>query len=116
MDDLNFKEPTVSYYVHEGILARNERTIKRLIIALVIAFVLIFASNGLWLWAWSQYDYVSTDSTTTTTDSSFVNIDSKDGVANYIGNNGDITNGADNGIKNNNNKKTGSDKKTNAEE
>lgn len=115
-DDYDFKEPFVPYYAHEGMLARNERTIKRLIIALIIAFVIMFASNGLWLWAWSQYDYVSTDSTMTTTDSSFVNIDSKAGVANYVGNNGDITNGADNGIKNNNNKKTGSDKKTNTKE
>lgn len=112
MDDLNFKEPTVSYYVHEGMLARNERTIKRLIIALVIAFVLIFASNGLWLWAWSQYDYESTDSTTTTTEE--VKVDAKDGIANYIGNNGDITNGEH--IRSTNNNKTGSNEKKNQKE
>ncbi len=110
MDDLNFKEPTVSYYVHEGILARNERTIKRLVIALIIAFVLLFACNALWLWAWSQYDYESTESVVTATTSD-VKVDAKDGIANYIGNDGDITNGEHSRSTNNNNK-AGSDKKT----
>ena len=91
MEDYNIKEPTVPYYAHEGMLARNERTIKRLIIALIIGIVLLFGSNALWLWAWTQYDYTSTDST--------VDIDGKDGVANYIGNDGDITNGTDNSTK-----------------
>lgn len=99
MDNLNYKEPTVSYYVHEGMLARNERTIKRLIIALVVAFVLIFASNALWLWAWSQYDYESTDT------SQFVDVNAKEGIANYIGNDGDITNGADKSLNYKENKK-----------
>ena len=47
-----------------------------------------------WLWAWSQYDYTSEDSTTTTETSSIV-IDADDGIANYIGNDGDIVNGSD---------------------
>lgn len=78
----------IPYIVHEGIMARNERTMKRLIIALIVAIVLVFISNAVWLYAWSQYDYVSSDSTN-------VEIDGKDGIANYIGNDGDITNGAD---------------------
>ena len=74
----------VSYIVFEGAMARNERTIKRLIIGLIIAVVLMFASNGVWLYAWMQYDYK--DDTIT--------VDSKDGGnANYIGANGDIHNG-----------------------
>lgn len=69
-------------------MARNERTIKRLIISLIIAVVLIFASNALWLYAWMQCDYTDTESTET------VDVDgSGDGIANYIGNDGDINNG-----------------------
>lgn len=83
-------ELTIPYFVHEGDMARSERTIKKLMIALVVAIALIFASNAIWLYAWMQYDYVSTDSSST------VDIDSKDGTANYIGNDGDITNGKDN--------------------
>ena len=52
------EQMTVPYIVYEGTQARNERTAKRLIIALIIAVVMLFASNGLWLWAWMQYDYV----------------------------------------------------------
>lgn len=98
MDDYSVNMP---YYVHEGIMARNERTIKRLIISLVISIVLMFASNALWLYAWMQYDYESSE-TTTTTETKSVDVDAKDGVANYIGNDGDITNGADKGNTNSN--------------
>ena len=84
-------ELTIPYFVHEGDMARGERTIKKLMIALIVAIFLIFASNAVWLYAWLQYDYTSTDSTEQ------VDVDAKDGVANYIGNDGDITNGADKG-------------------
>lgn len=87
MEQYNISEPMVPYYVHEGILARNERTIKRLIVALIVAIAVILAGNGLWLYAWMQYDYSSSNSS--------VEIDGEDGVANYIGNNGDISNGVD---------------------
>lgn len=85
--------PSVPYFAHEGMMARNERTIKRLVIALIISIVLIFASNALWLYAWMQYDYVGSEST--------VDIDGKDGIANYIGNNGDISNGENSSGKGN---------------
>ena len=48
---------TVPYIIHEGCLARDERTIKKLIIALILTIVLMFASNSIWLYAWMQYDY-----------------------------------------------------------
>lgn len=88
---MNNNELTIPYFVHEGDMARCERTIKKLMIALVVAIALIFASNAIWLYAWTQYDYVSSGSS--------VDIDSKDGTANYIGNDGDITNGANQGQK-----------------
>ena len=75
-------------YDHEADMARNERTIKRLIIALIIAFVLIFGTNAIWLYAWMQYDYVSTEDNSTDVQL-YADGDSN---ANYIGENGDINN------------------------
>lgn len=75
MEDKN----TVPYIVHEGCLARDERIIKKLVIALIITILLMFASNGIWLYAWMQYDYVGdtvseTTTTTTTQDGDGLNI------------------------------------------
>ena len=47
-------EKDVPYLVFEGQMARNERSIKRLIIALIIAVILIFATNMAWLYAWNH--------------------------------------------------------------
>lgn len=84
---------TVSYIVYEGCLARDERIIKRLVIALVLTIVLMFASNGVWLYTWMQYDYEGetvSETTTTTQDGNGVNI--------YGSGSGDIDYGAeDNG-------------------
>lgn len=74
----------VPYIVHELSMARMERQIKRLWIALIICIIMLFASNAAWLYAWCQYDYSSEE---------IVTVDGKDGVANYIGNDGDIVNG-----------------------
>lgn len=50
---------SVPYIVYEGTVARHERTIKRLIIALVISIILIFASNAICLHYIQQYDFQS---------------------------------------------------------
>lgn len=50
---------SVPYIVHESSIARMERQIKRLWIALIVAVCLLFASNAAWLYAWCQYDYSS---------------------------------------------------------
>lgn len=81
----------IPYIAHESMMARQERTVRRLVIALFVAIVLMFASNAIWLYAWMRYDYVSSDSN--------VDIDGKDGIANYIGNDGDITNGENQGAE-----------------
>ena len=75
----------VPYIVYEGEQARNERHIKRLVIALVVTILLLFGSNALWLSAWMQYDYVTTDDVEMKSEGS--------GVNNYIGNDGDISYG-----------------------
>lgn len=56
--EIKTAEP-VPYIVHESAMARNERAVKRLVIALIVAIALIFASNAIWLYAWMQYDYTS---------------------------------------------------------
>jgi hypothetical protein len=76
---------TIPLIAHQLDMAKFERTTKRLIIALVLVVILLFASNAMWLYEWCQYDY------------SDVTIDSQDGGnANYLqaGANGAITNGA----------------------
>lgn len=75
----------IPYYVYEGTMARFERTIKRLGWLLVIALLFFFLSNIAWLYVWNQYDYSSYEDNVT--------IDGGRGIANYIGNNGDIDNG-----------------------
>lgn len=49
----------VPYIVYEGSMARAERIIKRLIIAVVLEILLIVASNGAWLWYINQYDFMT---------------------------------------------------------
>ena len=50
---------SVPYIVHESSMARMERQIKRLWIALIVSVVLLFASSAIFTWAWMQYDYSS---------------------------------------------------------
>lgn len=80
----------VPFVAYELEMARSERNIKRLWIALIVAVALMFASNMAWLYVWMQYDYCS----------EIVEIDSQDGGnANYIGNDGDIVNGSNYGTE-----------------
>lgn len=72
----------VPFIVYEADMARSERHIKRLWIALIIAISLIFASNAVWLSFISQYNFESYDLST-----------EGGGNANYIGNDGEIYNG-----------------------
>lgn len=80
---------TVPYIVHESAMVRNERQVRRLVVALVVAIVCIVLCNLAWLYAWMQYDYSSEDTQTVTT------VEAQDGIANYIGNDGSIVNGED---------------------
>ena len=100
MDD-NKELATVPYFVHQGCLARDERIIKRIAIALVITIFLMFASNGLWLYAWMQYDYVE-ETTTETTSTTTTTTQDGEGVNIYGG--GDVNYGADDNSNENNDK------------
>ena len=55
---------SVPYIVYESAQAKNERIVKRLVIALIVAVGLVFASNMAWLYFMSQYDYSGTETKT----------------------------------------------------
>ena len=78
---------TVPYVVHEATVARQERQIKRMWIALIVAIALMFFTNMIWVGVFSSYDYSSEE----------IIVDAEDnGNANYIGQDGNIYNGEDN--------------------
>ena len=52
-------ERNVPYIAHESMMARMERTIKRLWILSLVLVVLLVASNAAWLWYESQWETVT---------------------------------------------------------
>jgi hypothetical protein len=69
------EQMTVPYIVHESAMARSERHIKRLVIALIVAVVMIAVTNIAWLWVWNSYEYVGdTTESTYSQDGEGVNI------------------------------------------
>lgn len=85
----------VPYIVLETELARLERIIKREFILIIITLVLLVGTNACWLYYESQFEEV----VTTTQE---VTQDNDNGVNNFIGNDGDITNGETEDQDNNN--------------
>lgn len=75
----------VPYIAYEGTMARLERANRRSWILTIILIILLFATNGAWLYYESQYEMVTETTTITQTND--------DGINNYIGNDGDISNG-----------------------
>lgn len=53
----------VPYVVHEATVARQERQIKRLWIALIVAISMLFASFALFVWYESQFETIEYDYT-----------------------------------------------------
>ena len=83
----------VPYVVHESAMARVERQSKRLTAIIIVLIVLLVFSNIGWLIYESQFEnIVSTEG---------IVVDAEDGIANYIGNDGDIYNGENHSKKNN---------------
>ena len=52
-------EKDVPYIVYESEAARHERTVKRLLTALLITILLMVGTNLAWLYVWNQYDFSS---------------------------------------------------------
>ena len=72
---------TVPYIVHEGMMARAERTAKRLWITILLLIVLLVGTNAGWIWFESQFEDIA------------ISQENEDGYNNFIGNDGDIFNG-----------------------
>ena len=90
----------MSRIAFERMQAKDERNDKWRNIIIIILIVLLAATNGAWLYAWNQYDYSSSESKVE------VKADG-DSNANYVGGNGDITNGiTGDGNNKNKNKET----------
>ena len=78
----------VPYIVHESDMARQERAIKRLWIALILVIVLLVGSNCVWFYYNSQFETVSEsteESYEATVDGGGVAIANGDGEVNYGG-------------------------------
>lgn len=73
--------PMISYAAHEGMMARMERTIRRLWILCIILILLLAGTNAAWFYYESQF-----------VDEVTITQDNKDGYNNYVGNDGNITN------------------------
>ena len=91
MDDKNLvaSEETeivsIPYVVHESEMARERKHTKHVWIALFLVFATLVASNAYWIY--KDHQYVDEEVTVTQTGDSAFN--------NYVGNDGDIVNGAD---------------------
>ena len=48
------KNISIPYIVHEGVMARFERVIKRLWIIAILLIILLVGTNGAWIWYESQ--------------------------------------------------------------
>ena len=76
----------MSRLAFERMQAKDERNDRWRNITIILLIILLVATNGLWLWAWNQYDYVD----------DYTEVDSGDGYINFIGQDGDISNGTSN--------------------
>ena len=70
----------VPYIVHEGMMARAERTAKRLWITILLLIVLLVGTNAGWIWYQSQFEDIA------------ISQENEDGYNNFVGNDGDIFN------------------------
>ena len=78
MDENNLSVP---YIVHEGDMARLERTNKRLWILSIMLVLLLVGTNAGWIYYENQF-----------IDEVTITQENDDGYNNYIGNDGDINN------------------------
>ena len=70
----------VPFIVHESMMARAERTAKRLWITILLLIVLLVGTNGAWIWYQSQFEDIA------------ISQENEDGYNNFVGNDGDIFN------------------------
>lgn len=51
----------IPYFAFEGEMARSERHIKRLWVAIIVLAFVTVVTNVMWIWYISQYDYTTYD-------------------------------------------------------
>lgn len=88
------KTKDVPYIVYESESARHERTVKRLLTALLITILLMVGTNMAWLYVWNQYDFSSEEITMETDDAANANL-----LGSGANSSGVITNEYENGIQ-----------------
>ena len=89
----------MSRIAFERMQAKDEKNDRWRNITIIVLIVLLVITNAMWLWAWNQYDYVD--------EYSEIEMDTGEGGDNnYIGNNGDINNGTNEGNEKDTNKDT----------
>lgn len=76
----------MSRIAFERMQAKDERNDRWRNIIIVLLIVLLVITNVIWIVAWNSYDYVD----------DYTQVDTGDGDINYIGHNGDISNGTSN--------------------
>lgn len=82
----------IPFIAFESEMARHERIIKRLLVALIASIALLFVSNVAWLCFFNQFEFHTET----------VMFDTDDGGDNsYIGNDGVINNGEDGSTEHN---------------
>jgi len=81
-------EKDVPYIVYESEAARHERTVKRLLAALIITILLMVGTNMAWLYVFNQYDFSSEEITMETNDDGNNNMLGVGASANEVNNNG----------------------------
>lgn len=86
-------EKDVPYIVYESEAARHERTVKRLLTALIITILLMVGTNMAWLYVFNQYDFSSEEITMETNDDGNNNMLGVGASANEVNNNGIKDNG-----------------------
>lgn len=72
--------PMISYAAHEGMMARMERTIRRLWVLCIFLILLLAGTNAAWIYYENSFEDV------------VVTQENDDGYNNYIGEDGTITN------------------------
>ena len=80
----------VPYIVYESEAARHERTVRRLLTALLITILLMVGTNMAWLYVWNQYDFSSEEYTIE---------NEQDGNANLLGAGANANGVINNGIE-----------------
>ena len=86
MEHDNKQMMMIPYVVYESMLTKEDTQQRRMIYVIILLIVLLLVTNVIWLVAWDQYDYVD----------DYTNVDGGNGVANYIGDDGDINYGTNN--------------------